>query len=100
MRDAVWAALAPADDGAAARADAAFWVEVVRRSPLRWRVAPAAMLALAAWGSGQGALAWCAVDVARACEPGYVLTELVAELLERAVPPGSWGAGGVGPGPG
>ena len=98
VRDAVWAALPPGEDGAAARADAAFWVEVVRRSPVALRVAPAAMLALAAWGSGQGALAWCAVDVSRESEPGYRLTELVAELLERAVPPGSWGAGGVGPG--
>ena len=97
VRDAAVCAVPPTADGAGARADAAFWVEVVRRSPPGLRVAPAALLALAAWNAGQGALAWCAVDVARRAQADYPLTELVAELLERAVPPGSWRPGGEAP---
>lgn len=67
-----------------------WWSEVVRRTPPE-AVAPAAsLLALAAWHCGHGALAWCAVDVARASAPDYRLAALVAALLEGAVPPGPW----------
>lgn len=54
-------------------------------------VAPvASLLAFAAWQAGNGALAWCAVDKARAVEPTYSLAGLVAAALEGAVPPREW----------
>lgn len=69
-----------------------FWLDVVRRSP-RWLVAePAALLAFVAWLAGNGALAWCAVDRSRDCER-HPLADLVAGLLEDAVPPEAWRGG-------
>ena len=88
VRDAVWAMTPPAHDGAAARACADLWTEVVRRCPEQWRAPAAALLAYAAWNSGNGALAWCAVDVAEAADPEHTLTGLVAHMLSAAVRPG------------
>jgi hypothetical protein len=66
------------------------WSEVVRRAPDD-RVADAAgLLALCAWVSGHGALAWCAVDRAREVSPDHGLAGMVATLLEAAVPPQEW----------
>jgi hypothetical protein len=85
-RDLVWAAMT--------RHDASRWVdllrEVVRRTPGELVAAPAALLGFAAWLAGDGALAWCAVDRARAADPGHRLAALVAETLDRAVPPSAW----------
>lgn len=68
------------------------WSDVVRRAPQE-RVADAAgLLAMCAWVSGHGALAWCAVDRAEAAAPGHSLAGLVATLLEAAVPPQEWEA--------
>ena len=66
------------------------WSEVVRRAPDD-RVADAAgLLALCAWVSGHGALAWCAVDRAREVAADHGLAGMVATLLEAAVPPEEW----------
>ena len=46
--------------------------------------------ALAAWLSGQGALAWCAIDRCRESDSDYGLAGLLAELLAHAVPPSAW----------
>ena len=51
---------------------------------------PASLLAFAAWLSGDGALAWCAIDLARQADPDYSLANLLAEALEGAVPPSAW----------
>lgn len=78
----------------AARARVDFWRAVVRRAP-GWLVAePAAVLAFVAWLAGDGALAWCAVDRSRECD-SHPLADLVAGLLEEAVPPEAW-RGGLG----
>jgi hypothetical protein len=66
------------------------WTDAVQRAPEGLVAAPAAVLALAAWLAGHGALAWCAVDRARAADPGLTLAGLVADLLTRAVPPSAW----------
>jgi hypothetical protein len=66
------------------------WRDVVRRAPLDLLAAPAALLGFAAWLSGDGALAWCAVDRCRQAEPGYSLAGLLADALAGAVPPSSW----------
>ena len=66
------------------------WREVVRRSP-ETLVAPAAgLLGFAAWLSGDGALAWCAVDRCLCADPDHVLGQLVGEALSTAMPPSSW----------
>lgn len=90
VRDAVWATTPPAQDARAARDAADLWTEVVRRCPRRWRAPAAALLAYAAWNSGNGALAWCAIDVADEADPTHTLTGLVAHMLTAAVRPGSF----------
>lgn len=90
VRDAVWATTPPAQAAEAARDAADLWTEVVRRCPRRWRAPAAALLAYAAWNSGNGALAWCAIDVADEADPTHTLTGLVAHLLTAAIRPGSF----------
>ncbi len=86
VRDAAWAAVTRVR----VRAAVPFWSDLVRRSPPSLRAAPAGLLAWTAWQAGDGALAWCALDRCRAVEPGHGLAGLVAEALERAVPPSVW----------
>ncbi|WP_182526425.1 DUF4192 domain-containing protein [Nocardioides dongkuii] len=83
VRTAACAALRRAD----AEVHVRLWTDAVRRAPAEVRAGAAAVLALAAWVSGHGALAWCAVDRCRALEPGNTLARLVAVALEQAVPP-------------
>ncbi len=66
------------------------WLDVTRRVPADLRAAPAALLGLAAWLSGNGALAWCAVERARDADPDHDLAGFLAGTLDGAVPPGSW----------
>jgi hypothetical protein len=62
----------------------------VRQSP-EHLVAPAAgLLAFAAWLSGDGALAWCAVERSLGADPDHTLAKLVARALEEAIPPTEW----------
>ena len=67
-----------------------FWTDVVRRAPDDLLAAPAALLGLAAWLAGHGALAWCALDRCAAVDPDHALAEEVAQLLLHAVPPRTW----------
>jgi hypothetical protein len=82
-----------------ARAHVRLWTDVVRRAPERLVADPAALLALAAWLAGQGALAWCAVDRCLAVEPAHPLGQMVATMLTEAVPPQRWKDEGRAPGP-
>ena len=68
----------------------AFWTDVVRRTPAPMLAAPAALLALAAWHSGDGALAWCALDRCAEADEHYPLAALITRALEHAVPPPGW----------
>jgi hypothetical protein len=86
LRDAAWAAITRES----ARDHVALWTDLVRRSPADLLPAPAALLAFAAWLSGHGALAWCAVDVCRDVDADYVLADIVAQLLLNAVSPAGW----------
>jgi hypothetical protein len=85
-RDEVWAW----QDRAHARQAVELWSDAVRRLPRSHIAAPAAVLAFAAWLAGEGALAWCAVDVSRAAQPDHSLAGLVAGLLESATSPDDW----------
>lgn len=66
------------------------WRDLVRRSPHDLIAAPAALLGFAAWLSGDGALAWCAVERCQDAEPDYRLAELLTTALSGAVPPSAW----------
>ncbi len=88
LRDVAWALM----DRDSARDHVAFWTDLVRRSPAGLLAAPAALLGFSAWLAGHGALAWCAVDACREADPAYGLADIVAQLLEHAVPPTAWGA--------
>lgn len=74
----------------AAPAHVELWSDVVRRSPDRLVAQPAAVLALAAWLAGDGALAWCAVDRCLGVDPEHPLGLLVSAILTEAVPPSTW----------
>jgi hypothetical protein len=87
VRDAAWTPMT----GATARDHVHFWTDVVRRCPGPLLAAPAALLAYAAWQSGQGALAWCALDRSAEADPDYALAGLIAQALTHAVPPETWG---------
>jgi hypothetical protein len=86
VRDVAWAEMTHAD----ATRHVDLWRHVVRRVPLEVLSAPATLLGFAAWLSGNGALAWCAVDRAMQCDPGYSLALLLADVLERGMPPSTW----------
>jgi hypothetical protein len=86
VRDATWAPLRRAT----ARDHVRFWSDIVRRAPAPLLTGPAAVLALAAWLAGHGALAWCALDRCAEADPDDSLATLVAEVLQRAVPPDAW----------
>jgi hypothetical protein len=92
VRDAAWGSMTRDD----APAHVALWTDAVQRSPEDLVGAPAAVLGLAAWLAGNGALAWCAVDRCTESEPDNSLAGLVGELLSRAVPPSSWERSGPG----
>jgi hypothetical protein len=87
VRDAAWCSMTRDD----AAAHVALWTDAVQRSPDDLVAAPAAVLGIAAWLAGNGALAWCAVDRCVADDPDNSLAGLVSELLDRAVPPSTWG---------
>lgn len=86
LRDVAWAEMTHED----ARSHVDLWRDVVRRSPPELRAAPATLLGFAAWLSGNGALAWCAVDCAQQCDPDYSLAALLADALAGAIPPSVW----------
>ena len=85
-RDAAWAAMSRD----VATPHVRLWTDAVQRAPDDLVAAPAAVLGLAAWLAGHGALAWCAVDRCQAVDPDNTLAQLVAEMLTHAVPPSAW----------
>lgn len=90
VRDVAWLAMTRAD----APLHVELWSQVVRSTPREQVPGAAAVLGFAAWLSGSGALAWCAVDRCLAVDPAHVLGGYVAQLLERAVPPQEWAPAG------
>ncbi len=85
-RDAAWATMTRE----VAAQHVRLWTDAVQRAPEELVAAPAAVLGLAAWLSGHGALAWCAVDRCRAVDPHNSLGRLVGDVLTHAVPPSAW----------
>lgn len=65
------------------------WKDLTRRAPDEVRAAPASMLGLASWLSGNGAMAWCALDQVPQDKP-YPLAELVTEAVQSGIHPRAW----------
>ena len=86
LRDAAWSSLTRAT----AQRHVDLWLDVLRRTPPPWTPPVATLLGLAAWQSGQGALAWCAVDRCVEVDPEYTLMTYLAAALTNALPPGAW----------
>jgi hypothetical protein len=88
VREAVWTSAVRDTAPVAVR----FWTDLVRRAPEALVGHAGAVLAFHCWLSGDGALAWCAVDRARAADPDHPLAGLVSDLLSAAFPPHEWEA--------
>jgi hypothetical protein len=85
-RDAAWASM-----GRDVALDhVRLWTDAVQRAPDELVGGPSAVLALAAWLAGHGALAWCAVDRCLAEDPDNSLAGVVSDLLTGAVAPSAW----------
>ncbi len=92
-----WCALVPVRDLAWAqvtRANAAdyleVWSQVARKVVPPWEPAVLSLTGFCAWLSGDGALAWCALDRAELADSDYSMAELVRETLRNGLPPDSW----------
>jgi Domain of unknown function (DUF4192) len=83
VRDDAWARLDP--EHAAVYQD--LWRDVVRHVQPGYVAAPASLLAVTAWQTGDGALANIALDRALADQPGYSLALLLADILAAGTPP-------------
>ena len=86
VRDAARQTISPD----AADEHVAWWTDLLRRTPAGLEVPVAALLGWSAWQAGHGALAWCALDVALAVDPGDAPSTELATLLVGAVPPSVW----------
>lgn len=69
------------------------WLDVLRRTPTAYVAPVAALLGLAAWQLGDGALAWCAVDRCAEVDPDHPLMLFLASALTHALPPSAWTPG-------
>jgi hypothetical protein len=86
VRDVAWSLIDPAS----ARRHAFLWAQVARLAPVEQSAAPLALAGFASWLHGDGAAAWCAVDRCLREHPDYSMGLLLAEALQRALPPGRW----------
>ena len=66
------------------------WRQVTRRAVPGLVAAPAALLSFAAWRSGRGALAQCALDRVLADGPDYSMGAQLGDLLAESLPPSAW----------
>lgn len=66
------------------------WRRLVTLCPEQAVAPVAALLAFSAWMSGDGALAWCAVDRSLTADPRQTLAVLVGQALHNAFPPSRW----------
>ncbi|HUB42743.1 MAG TPA: DUF4192 domain-containing protein [Streptosporangiaceae bacterium] len=83
VRDDAWARMDPAYHDHHCR----LWTDVLRCAALDYVPAPAALLAFAAWQSGNGVLAAIAVDRALSADPGYSMARLLSDAIQAALPP-------------
>ena len=83
LRDRAWHGLSRHD----AELHVPLWSDLVRRAPEGTVAGAASVLAMLAWRSGNGALAWCALDCCFEEDPDHSLGVVVSGLLQHAVAP-------------
>lgn len=88
VRDVAWSQMTGENAGDHLRV----WSQAARRVVPPSEPAVLALAGFAAWLSGDGALAWCAVDRLEVVAPAYSMGELLRETLVLAVPPTLWAA--------
>ena len=87
IRDQLWLAMTRGN----AVSHVALWTDMTKRAPDEVRTAPASLLAFGSWLSGDGAMAWCALDQVPDGKP-YALANLVAAAIESGMHPREWEA--------
>jgi uncharacterized protein DUF4192 len=86
LRDLVWAMIEPET----AEEHVVLWQRVVSRVAPTLSAAPLALLGLAGWISGHGALLNCAAEELSRRHPGYTMGHLLGQISARAIPPRLW----------
>ncbi len=86
VRDAAWGRMSRED----AEQQLALWTQVARRAVPPYEPAVLALTAFAAWLSGDGASAWCALDRCAKADPDYSMAALLRETLQRCIGPDIW----------
>ncbi|WP_304451386.1 DUF4192 domain-containing protein [Nocardiopsis sp. YSL2] len=87
-RDQAWARLTREDAAVQQR----LWARLTGRVCPRYRPAPAALLAVAAWQLDDEPLARAALEVALAADPGYGMAVLMRRALDLGLPVQRWRA--------
>jgi hypothetical protein len=88
VRDRAWACVGGDFD-----LHVALWTDVLRRCEPELVVAPATLLAFAAWRAGDGAVASIALSRALSVDPGYPMAILMARALMGGLAPSEWPVG-------
>ena len=70
----------------------AFWSSVARCTTDDAAVVPLALVGLASWVRGDGAMSNIAVELAHAMDPTHPLAKIVVTVNGLAIPPETWGA--------
>ncbi|MEU5884803.1 DUF4192 domain-containing protein [Spirillospora sp. NPDC047279] len=83
VRDEAWLRIDKDDPSS----DIAFWRDVLRRVEEPYAAAPACLLAIAAYASGDGGLANLALDRAEDSDPAYSLASLLRAVIAVGIPP-------------
>jgi len=88
LRDLAWAMIEPDS----AEEHARVWMQVVRQVPPTLSAAPLALLGMAAWIGGDGALQNCCCDELARLHPQYSMGGLLTDISDRALSPKLWPA--------
>ena len=88
VRDEVWARITPET----AHHHEELWSRVLRHVEQRYRAAPAALTAVAAWQRDDHSLARAALEVALDSDPEYSMAKLMSQALTLGLPVGRWRA--------
>ncbi|MFP5283348.1 MAG: DUF4192 family protein, partial [Actinomycetes bacterium] len=86
VRDVAWIAITRRE----ADAHQQLWQQVVARAVPPFESAPVCLLGIAAWIAGNGVLTNFCIDKMADLDPDYTMTEVLADLVTRALPPWLW----------
>jgi hypothetical protein len=86
LRDLAWAWIGPDE----AEQHVEVWLRVLNGVPPELSAGPLALLGMAGWISGHGALLNCSADRLRELHPRYSMGRLLEEISDLAVSPSLW----------